>query len=193
MTSTMRAATVASILALMATITTTAALAADAPPAAASDARGGPAGAPVPEAWDYVRLSPEERYALRERARSLPEDERRKHNRALRKEIDKLPAWIYEALHDERLKMDCQHGSVAPLPKPPQLDAWAYARLVPHQRYEFRLRARALAPQERAAYEAHLAAELAKLPQWLQAALAEEASRADVRYGLAQCPERKVG
>jgi hypothetical protein len=187
--STAHAAILAFALALMATV----AAAADEPPASSSDARHGPAGAPVPEAWDYVRLSPEERYALRERARSLPEDERREHNRALRKEIDKLPAWIYEALHDERLEMDCQHGSVAPLPKPPQLDAWAYARLVPHQRYEFRLRARALAPQERAAYEAHLAAELAKLPQWLQAALAEEAGRADLRYGLAQCPERSRG
>lgn len=51
-----------------------------------------------------------------------------------------------------------------PLPKPPTLDAWEYAKRVPHQRYHYRLRARLLPADERAAYEAHLAAGLALLP-----------------------------
>lgn len=150
----------------------------------------GPAGAPVPEAWDYVRLSPQERYDLRMRARALPEAERTQHNKALKTEIDKLPDWLHEALHDERTEMDCKHGTVAAIPKPPLLDAWAYAKRIPTDRYEFRLRARSLSAEERKTYEAHLATELAKLPAWVQTSLAEEATRLDQRYGLQQCPER---
>src|SRR5690606_18591847 len=121
------------------------------------------------------RLTPEQRYELRMRARALPAEARTEHNRALKAEIVKLPDWIHEALHDERGAMDCRHGTVAPLPKPPLLDGWAYAKRIPTDRYEFRLRARALAPAEREKYQAHLATELAKLPAWLQATLAEEA------------------
>ncbi len=155
---------------------------------AAVPAVRGPAGAPVPEAWDYVRLTPDQRYDLRRRARALPEQERTQHNRALKTEIDKLPDWIHEALHDERNAMDCRHGTVSPLPAPPRLDAWAYAKRVPTDRYEFRLRANALNAEDRKAYETHLATELAKLPAWLQSTLAEEAERLDKRYGLKQCP-----
>lgn len=150
----------------------------------------GPAGAPVPEAWDYVRLTPEERYTLRMRARALPEAARLQHNKALKAEIDKLPDWLHEALHDERTAMDCQHGTVAAVPKPPKLDAWAYVKRLPTDRYEFRLRARALHGQERKDYDTYLASELAKLPAWLQAALRAEAERLDQRYGLTQCPDR---
>lgn len=159
-------------------------------PAASADGYPrGPAGAPVPEAWDYVRLTPQQRFDLRASARALPTEQRTQHNKALKTEIDKLPDWIHEALHDERTAMDCRNETVAPLPKPPKLDAWAYAKRVPTDRYEFRLRARALDPQARAEYDAHLAAELARLPAWLQTALADEAVRLDAYYGVKQCPD----
>ncbi len=145
-------------------------------------------GVPAPEAWDYVRLTPEERHALRELARTLPEEKRREHNRAVVAEVAKLPRWIYEALSNERVAMDCMHGEMdGSLSRPPVLDGWAYARLVPHQRYHFRMRARALAPEDREKYETHLAQELASLPEWLRTALMEEAEREDARYGLTLC------
>ncbi len=148
----------------------------------------GPASAPVPEAWDYVRLTPRQRYDLRTRARALPEEERAEHGRALRQEIDKLPAWIYGVLHYERAAMDCLNGTFAPLAPPPLLDAWEYVKRVPHQRHDYRLAARALDPESRQKYEAHMAVEMARLPAWLRVALTEEAERQDALYGLEPCP-----
>lgn len=144
----------------------------------------------VPEAWDYARLTPEQRYDLRERSRDLPEAERVAVSRAVVAEVAKLPRWMYEVMSLERAAMDCAHGvgvGVGPLPRPPVLAAWDHVKLVPHQRYHFRMRARALEPAEREAYDAHLAAELATLPEWLQQALADEAVRYDARYGPTMC------
>lgn len=163
---------------------------------AAQDAGGatrGPTAAPAPRAWDYVRLTPQQRHALRDQARALPEDARREHNRALAAEIARLPDWLYEVLSNERVAMDCLHGAPDErLPPPPVLSAWEYVRLVPHQRYHFRLRARALAQEARARYQANLEAELATLPDWLQAALADEAEREDARYGPTLCGDRQA-
>ncbi len=147
-------------------------------------------GIPAPEAWEYVRMTPEERLALRARVRALPPELTEAHNNALSAEVRKLPTWIYEALSNELVSLDyCQTGVyTGPMPHPPVLDGWEYAKRVPHQRYHYRLRARALAPEERAKYETHLAAELATLPEWLQTALAEEARRYDERLGLEACP-----
>lgn len=154
-----------------------------------SSATSGPAGAPVPAAWDYLRLTPEARYALRTKARALPPAERAEHDRALRTEIHKLPAWIYEALYEERSAMDCKVGTFAPMPPAgPVEDGWAWVKRPPHQRYELRRRARALGEAEKREYDAQFAREMAKLPPWLQAALNEEAERLDARYGTSPCP-----
>lgn len=155
--------------------------------AAAQTARG-PAGAPVPEAWDYVRLTPEERYQLRQNARALNAEQRAEHNRYLREEISRLPDWIYAATHYEKVAMDCERGTYLPLAAPALMDAWDYVKRSPHQRHDSRLAARALDPQARAVYDAHMATELARLPDWLQAALVEEGELQDQMYGLDPCP-----
>lgn len=148
------------------------------------------AGIPAPEAWDYVRMTPEERLALRARVRALPADKEEQHNNALSAQVKKLPTWIYEALSNELVALDyCKTGTyTGPMPPPPVMTGWDYARRVPHQRYHYRLRARNLNPADQAVYDAHLARELATLPLWLQKALAAEAERYDARLGLTACP-----
>ncbi|MBB6066246.1 hypothetical protein [Pseudoxanthomonas broegbernensis] len=144
----------------------------------------------VPDAWEYVAMSPEQRHELRERVRLLPQAPRRAFDRALMEQVRSLPDWLYEALSNERVAVDCAAGRMGQeaLPPPPELSARQYLERVPHQRYHFRLRARALPPQERQGYEARLAAELSTLAPWLQRALAEEAAREDARYGPVLCP-----
>src|SRR5690606_27644361 len=118
------------------------------------------------------------RYALRMQARRLPPEERQQHNKALRIVVDSLPAWLHEALHDERTEWDCREGTVAPIPTiAPVTDIWAYVKRLPTERYEFRMRARALPPEQRAAYDARLAEGMATLPPWLRQALDEEAQK----------------
>jgi hypothetical protein len=143
----------------------------------------GPAGAPVPSAWDYVRLSPEQRYELRQKARALPPEQRTEHNRALKREVDALPTWIHEALHDERTDMDCRHNTTPPMPGPREItDGWAYVKLVPSERYELRQRALALPAAEKQAYDARTEKALSALPDWLRVALKKEADEQDRRY-----------
>ncbi|MBL8269647.1 alpha/beta hydrolase [Steroidobacter sp.] len=144
---------------------------------------------PAPEAWEYVRMTPEQRSELRVRVRALPKEQQDKHNDAVSAEVKKLPTWLYESLSNEMVAMEhCKTGAyTGPLPLPPKLTAWEYVKRVPHQRYHYRLRARALSPADRAAYEQDLAKELATLPQWLQASLAEEAKRYDDYLGLDPC------
>lgn len=148
----------------------------------------GPAAAPMPEAWDYVRMEPIARYELRRRANSLTAQEYQEHVRALRQQVDSLPDWVHEGLHYERAAMNCAHGTVTPLPPPRMLDAWEHVDRLPHHRHDDRIAAAALPPAEREAYEAHMATELARLPEWLRASLDEETERLDRRYGLEQCP-----
>jgi hypothetical protein len=144
---------------------------------------------PAPDAWEYVRMTPEQRAELRTRVRALPKDEQEEHNDALMVEVRKLPSWLYEALSNEMVAVEhCKNGVYAgPMPPPPKLSAWDYVKRVPHQRYHYRMRARALSPAEKAAYDQNLAKELATLPQWLQLSLAEEARRYDDYYGLDPC------
>lgn len=144
---------------------------------------------PTPEAWEYVRMTPAQRMELRARVRTLPKEKQDEHNDALMVEVRKLPTYLYEALSNEMVALEhCKTGAYhGPLPPPPKLTAWEYVKRVPHQRYHYRLRARALSPTERATHEQDLAKELATLPQWLQASLAEEAKRYDGYLGLDPC------
>lgn len=149
-----------------------------------------PGGIPAPEAWEYVRLTPQQRLELRARVRALPKELEEAHNNALSAQVRTLPTWIYEALSNELVSLDlCSTGTYSgPMPRPPTMTGWEYAKRVPHQRYHYRLRARALSPEDRAAYESNLASELATLPEWLQTALSEEAKRYDERLGIEACP-----
>jgi len=152
-------------------------------------------GIPAPEAWDYVRMTPEARSALRDKVDALPPDLREAHNKALSANVNTLPTWLYEALSNELVaRHHCRTGSYdGPRPRPPEPDAWAYVKRVPHQRYHYRLRARLLPPEEKAAYDAKMAAEMAKLPEWLQGALEEEAVRYDAYLGLDPCKRPGIG
>lgn len=152
-------------------------------------------GIPVPEAWDYVRMTPEERSALRDRVDALPPELKEEHNTALSKQVNTLPTWLYEALSNELVaRHHCTTGSYnGPMPKPPVPDAWGYVKRVPHQRYHYRLRARGLPAAEKAVYDAKMAEEMAKLPAWLQAALQEEAVRYDAYLGLDPCKRPGIG
>ncbi|MGC4110318.1 MAG: hypothetical protein QM747_07810 [Nocardioides sp.] len=148
----------------------------------------GPAGAPVPAAWDYVRMTPQQRYELRQRARALPPEERRAHNLALRDAINSLPDWVHSALHNERGVWDCRKGTVVPLPPAaPITDGWAYALLLPTDRHELRLRANALPPEARQTYDVQFAKALEMLPPWLVEALQAEATDLDAKHGRKPC------
>lgn len=152
-------------------------------------------GIPAPEAWEYVRMTPEARSALRDRVDALPPELREAHNTALSANVNTLPTWLYEALSNELVaRHHCTTGSYnGPKPKPPVPDAWGYVKRVPHQRYHYRLRARLLPPDEKAAYDAKMAGEMAKLPAWLKEALEEEAVRYDAYLGLDPCKRPGIG
>ncbi|MCC6172113.1 MAG: hypothetical protein IT481_08795 [Gammaproteobacteria bacterium] len=87
-----------------------------------------PQGIPAPAAWDYVRMTPEERSALRDRVDALPAALREAHNTALSANVNTLPTWLYEALSHELVARHHRGGGsyAGPLPRPPEPDAWGY-------------------------------------------------------------------
>ena len=87
-----------------------------------------PQGIPAPAAWDYVRMTPEERSALRDRVDALPAALREAHNSALSANVNTLPTWLYEALSHELVARHHRGGGsyAGPLPRPPEPDAWGY-------------------------------------------------------------------
>ncbi len=66
---------------------------------------------PVPGGREYAAMTPEQRYALRLRIRTLPENVRKPWLAQLRANVDTLPDDIHNALHDERNAMDARHGT----------------------------------------------------------------------------------
>ncbi|WP_207080849.1 hypothetical protein [Novosphingobium sp. KA1] len=66
---------------------------------------------PVPSGKDYAAMTPEQRYELRLRIRTLPDDVRKPWLAKLKANVDSLPDDIHNALHDERNAMDAKHGT----------------------------------------------------------------------------------
>lgn len=66
---------------------------------------------PVPDPWEYARLTPEQRYDLRLRVRRLPEEQRRAFLIQLKSTVESLPPWLGLALHNERNEMDKKMGT----------------------------------------------------------------------------------
>lgn len=76
-----------------------------------------PGGIEMPSAAAYVALTADERYALRMRARALPEAARKAWNTLLDERLSAgLTYGEHRRLHEERERMDAQHGT-RPLPE----------------------------------------------------------------------------
>lgn len=76
-------------------------------------------GIDIPDAWEYLQLTPQQRYDLRMRVRALPREQHDAWNAQFKYNLD-AGLWFdaHRALHDERVRMDQEHGT-APLDEVP--------------------------------------------------------------------------
>lgn len=82
--------------------------------ASSVQAQGAPVAAQVPAVptgEQYAAMTPEERYALRLRVRSLPDEVRKPWLAKLKAVVDSLPEETRLKLHNERNAMDAVHGT----------------------------------------------------------------------------------
>lgn len=77
------------------------------------------AGIAIPDAREYLQLTPQQRYDLRMRVRALPREQHDAWNEQFKYNLD-AGLWFdaHRALHDERVRMDQEHGT-APLDEVP--------------------------------------------------------------------------
>jgi len=88
-------------------------------PAAARSVIRQAGGIAIPSAREYLQLTPQQRYDLRIKVRALPRDQHDAWNEQFKYNLD-AGLWFdaHRALHDERVRMDKEHGT-APVDEAP--------------------------------------------------------------------------